>query len=58
VAVLFSHPPASAEARGCQQPIGPTADCAFGLGGTSLLAMHTVDAGNGLWLVETVTFDG
>jgi hypothetical protein len=58
VQALFGRPYASAQPRGCQTPIGETADCSFGLGGTTLLGMRTTSLSSGLWIVESVSFDG
>ena len=57
VDALFAHPGSAAQARGCQEPIGPSSDCAFGIGGTNLLTIHTVSVPSGLWFVENVAFE-
>jgi hypothetical protein len=55
VAEVFVHPPADFSNRGCQDPVGGQASCAFGSGG-GLIAVHTVMSGSG-WLVDQVTFE-
>jgi hypothetical protein len=57
VASLFGHPVAPAEARGCQDPVGQTSDCAFGLPGSTLLTFHTIVVVSGGWVVDTATFE-
>jgi hypothetical protein len=55
VAVLFSSPSTSTVARGCQVPIAQQSDCAFGIGGGRLLALHAVRGGTG-WVIGSVDF--
>jgi hypothetical protein len=54
VATVFAHPPVDFTDRGCQDPIGGQASCAFGAGG-GLVTVHTVNQAGG-WLVDQVTF--
>ena len=55
ITVLFSQPPASFSDRGCQDPLGGTSSCAFGVG-TSLVTLHTVTLAGG-WVVDAVAVE-
>ncbi|MHB8464841.1 MAG: hypothetical protein ACYDD7_08395 [Acidimicrobiales bacterium] len=55
VATLFAHAPQPVSDRGCQDPVGGQASCAFGVG-SGLVTVHTVMAGGG-WIVDEVGFD-
>ena len=57
VDATFAHPGGPTTGRGCQEPVGQTSDCAFGYAG-GLLVVHTVQTPSGLWVVDSVNFEG
>ena len=57
VDTTFGHPAGPTTARGCQEPVSQKSDCAFGYAG-GLLVLHTVRTPSGLWVVDSVNFEG
>jgi len=56
VAVLFGQPPQGTPDRGCQDPVGGSSNCAFGLANGGLLTLHASMVPSGLWLIDGVQF--
>jgi hypothetical protein len=57
VDTTFGHPAGPTTGRGCQEPVSQSSDCAFGYAG-GLLVLHTVQTPSGLWVVDSVNFEG
>lgn len=55
---LFARPPSPAQGWGCQEPVAQTSDCAFGLGDSGLLVVHTKEVAPALWVVDSVSLEG
>jgi hypothetical protein len=56
VTQLFANPPQGFSDRGCQTPTAGMSSCAFGVGNSQLIAVHTVTIDGG-WLVDGVTIE-